>query len=72
VLVLGMLLGSGTSGNRHFRFFLLVVSGTSCLVFLRLLDSFTVVLLFVLVDRDKRSLFPSDTLADIKKSIISN
>jgi len=61
-----MFLGSGTSGNRHFRFFLLV-SGPSCLVFLRLLDSFFVVLHFVLVDRDKRSLFPSDTLANIIK-----
>lgn len=67
VLVLGMFLKSDSSGNKHFRFF--TFSGTSCLVFLRLLDSFLVfVLLFTLceVDRDQRILFPSDTFAEIK------
>lgn len=65
MLVLGISLGSGTSGNKHFRF--LVVPDVSCLVFLRLLDCLVFVTFlftdFVLVDLDKRIRFPSDTFA---------
>lgn len=71
VLVLGISLGSGSWGNRHFRF--LMGSDVSWSIFLRLLDTFFLVvklLYFLFIDRDERILFPSETLASIILKII--